>query len=106
MTPRIRILAFATLLLAPTALLAQDGGGGMAGMGGMGGMVQAPRLVQGDVSGPPTADSVRSALKVDSVVAAGYAAALKTHLAGTAALRDSVGRSAEAAGIARARIKS
>lgn len=71
-----------------------------------GGMPEAPRLVQGDVSGPPAADSVRSGLKLDSTVAAGYAAALTSHLKATAALRDSVGRSAEAAGIARAKIRS
>jgi predicted 2-oxoglutarate/Fe(II)-dependent dioxygenase YbiX len=72
----------------------------------MGGGQAAPRLVQSDVSGPPSADSVRSGLKLDSTVAAAYAAALKQHLEATAALRDSVGRSAEAAGLARAKIAS
>lgn len=75
-------------------------------MGGMGGGQNAPRLVQSDVSGPPAADSVRSGLKLDSTVAAAYSAALKLHLETTFALRDSVGRSAEAAGLARAKIAS
>ena len=69
-------------------------------------MAAAPRLVQSDVSGPPGADSVRSGLKLDATVAASYSAALALHLAATAALRDSVGRSAEAAGLARAKFAS
>ncbi|MES2306767.1 MAG: hypothetical protein V4558_14790 [Gemmatimonadota bacterium] len=98
-------LVLAAVLAFPVGARAQGGGGGMAGGFG-GGMPQAPRLVQGDVSGPPGADSVRSGLKLDSTVAAGYATVLTAHLAATAALRDSVGRSAEAAGIARAKFKS
>ena len=72
----------------------------------MGGLPAAPRLVQSDVSGPPGADSVRAALKLDSAVTASYSAALKLHLAATAALRDSVGRSAEFAGLAKAKFSS
>ena len=103
------VLAMVLSLSLPPSASAQDGGGGGGGgggMSGMGGMPAAPRLVQSDVSGPPAADSVRAGLKLDSTVAAGYAAALKLHLAATAALRDSVGRSAEAAGLAKAKYRS
>ncbi|MES2124674.1 MAG: hypothetical protein V4503_08285 [Gemmatimonadota bacterium] len=97
------------LIAAAPALMAQGGGGGGSGGfgGGFGGQqVAAPRLVQGDVSGPIVADSLRSVFHLDSAAVAAYAADLKAHLTATASLRDSVGRSAEAAGLARAKFKS
>ncbi|MEP6591413.1 MAG: hypothetical protein ABJC19_09545 [Gemmatimonadota bacterium] len=105
----VSVVTALLLILSPGVLRAQGGGGGGGGFGGGGfggNQVETPRLVQSDVSGPASADSVRSAFALDSSSAAAYADLLKSHLAATAALRDSVGRSAEAAGLARAKIKS
>ena len=72
MTLRSATLLMLTLsaALAFSGLVQAQGGGGGGGSGGRGmgggGFAPAPRLVQGDVSGPPAADSVRTGLKLDS----------------------------------------